>query len=267
MYNEVKAEQSFLTLINAAISHELRNPLNSLIGQMNSMQSYLLNFQQIMHVLKKTKGDQIISRDLVNKLSDIQEGIQKSGQKMFSATKFIDFFVHDILDYTILNKQDKNFTKNFSVLDVREAINEIKEIMMDKIEMKAIQIEEHFRQFDGKFHIKTDIKRLQQVLLNLLSNAIKFTDRLGKIQLIVERMPNGFIRISVVDNGRGIKVKNQDKLFKLFGSIKDERHKINTNGIGLGLVISKLIVTKFGGYIDFVSKHKKGSTFYYTFET
>ena len=59
---------------------------------------------------------------------------------MFSATKFIDFFVHDILDYTILNKQEKNFTKNMIVMDVREAINEIMEIMNDKIEMKAIEI-------------------------------------------------------------------------------------------------------------------------------
>ena len=44
LYSEAKAEQSFLTLINAAISHELRNPLNSLVGQMNSMQSFLLSF-------------------------------------------------------------------------------------------------------------------------------------------------------------------------------------------------------------------------------
>jgi len=105
------------------------------------------------------------------------------------------------------------------------------------------------------------------VLLNLLSNAIKFTDRNGKIQLLVEKLESDFVRISVVDNGKGIKVKNQDKLFKLFGSFKDEKRQINTNGIGLGLVISKLIVNKFNGYIDFVSKHKKGSTFFYTFET
>ena len=106
---------------------------------------------------------------------------------------------------------------------------------------------------------------MQQVLLNLLSNAIKFTDRNGKIQVIVEKLEGQFIRLSVVDNGKGIKIKNQDKLFKLFGSF--ERRGINTNGIGLGLVISKMIVTKFNGYIDFVSKYKKGSTFFYTFET
>lgn len=70
----------------------------------------------------------------------------------------------------------------------------------------------------------------------------------------------------MADNGIGIKKDNQDKLFKLFGSIKDNKKKLNTNGIGLGLVISKLIVEKFGGYIDFISKFKKGSTFFYTFE-
>ena len=63
-----------------------------------------------------------------------------------------------------------------------------------------------------------------------------------------------FVMISITDSGCGIKKKNQDKLFKMFGSIKDQKKKINTNGIGLGLVISKLIVTKFGGIIDFFSK-------------
>ena len=51
LYNEVKAEKSFLTLINAAISHELRNPLNSLIGQINSMQSFFESFSIILHKL------------------------------------------------------------------------------------------------------------------------------------------------------------------------------------------------------------------------
>jgi signal transduction histidine kinase len=70
--------------------------------------------------------------------------------------------------------------------------------------------------------------------------------------------------VSITDSGIGIKKKNQDKIFKMFGSIKDEKKKINTNGIGLGLVISKLIVNKFGGIIDFVSKYHRGSTFFYT---
>jgi K+-sensing histidine kinase KdpD len=52
----------------------------------------------------------------------------------------------------------------------------------------------------------------------------------------------------------------------MFGSIKDESKKINVQGVGLGLVISKLIVNKFDGKIDFISKYKQGSTFFFTFK-
>ena len=79
---------------------------------------------------------------------------------MFSATKFIDFFVHDILDYTVLNKQEKNFTKNLSILDIREVMEELSGIMLDKIEMKAIELHHHYKYFDNKFLVKCDFKRL-----------------------------------------------------------------------------------------------------------
>ena len=97
-------------------------------------------------------------------------------------------------------------------------------------------------------------------MLNIFSNAVKFTDRDGKIMIMTELKNNdmnqSLLRISITDTGIGIKKKNQNKLFKMFGSIKDEKKKINTNGIGLGLVISKLIVNKFDGEIDFFSKYR-----------
>ena len=64
----------------------------------------------------------------------------------------------------------------------------------------------------------------------------------------------------------GIKEIDQNKLFKMFGSIKNEQKKINIQGIGLGLVISKLIVEKFNGKIDFISKYKKGTTFFFSIQ-
>jgi signal transduction histidine kinase len=69
------------------------------------------------------------------------------------------------------------------------------------------------------------------VFLNILSNAAKFTDRKGKIILVFEKIKENnkeVLRISVSDNGAGIKEKDQDKLFMLFGSIKDEKKQINT---------------------------------------
>ena len=53
------------------------------------------------------------------------------------------------------------------------------------------------------------------------------------------------ILIEVEDDGAGIKQEDQGKLFQLFGSMKDKEKKVNTEGIGLGLVISKLIIEKF----------------------
>ena len=69
---------------------------------------------------------------------------------MTSAAKFIDYFVHDILDYTMLNKNAKNFLNNMEVFDIRTCIQEIIEIQEDKIEMKGIRIETTFEDFGDK---------------------------------------------------------------------------------------------------------------------
>ena len=123
-----------------------------------------------------------------------------------------------------------------------------------------------FKGFEDHKLVNTDQKRLQQVLLNLYSNAIKFTQKHGKITILIEKLQM-FVRISVIDKGLGIKLEDQGKMFKLFSSIKDQKRKVNLKGIGLGLVISKMIVKKFNGMIDFISEYEKGTTFYYTFET
>ena len=105
-----------------------------------------------------------------------------------------------------------------------------------------IDVTNLFLNFDGNYLVKTDTKRMQQVLLNLLSNAVKFTQKHGSIVIMVEKQKIGqkeMLRISVTDNGQGIKKKYQSKLFKMFGTFKDTKRGLNTNGIGLGLVISK----------------------------
>ena len=61
------------------------------------------------------------------------------------------------------------------------------------------------------------------------------------------------------DSGIGIKDEDKPKLFKLFGSVKDAKKKINVNGIGLGLVISNMIAQKFNGSIKIDSEYQKGT--------
>ena len=59
---------------------------------------------------------------------------------MGTATKFIDFFIHDMLDYTILSEGTQNFTKNISVFNINDAVNEIIDIMADKVNMKELNV-------------------------------------------------------------------------------------------------------------------------------
>jgi hypothetical protein len=59
---------------------------------------------------------------------------------MISAVKFIDYFVHDILDYTLLNKKDRNFVKDVNIFSIRVAVAEIVSILEDKANMKNIKV-------------------------------------------------------------------------------------------------------------------------------
>ena len=87
---------------------------------------------------------------------------------MASATKFIDFFIHDILDYSILNEGSKNFKKNISVFNVKHAISEIIDTMSDKVEMKDLKVSIQMIGFNTSSHpdaeenllIKSDQKRI-----------------------------------------------------------------------------------------------------------
>ena len=108
--------------------------------------------------------------------------------------------------------------------------------------------------------------------MNLISNAIKFTPKEGRVlvKLTLRETPGSpkseFIDVSVEDNGCGIKETDKDQLFKLFGTIDKTRDRINLKGIGLGLVISKLLVERFDGELTFESEEGKGSDFQFSFK-
>jgi hypothetical protein len=71
-------------------------------------------------------------------IEKIHGGLKVCTKKIVSASKFIDYFVHDMLDYTFLNKGDKNFMKTIELFDIRNTIDEIIEIQEDKMKMKGI---------------------------------------------------------------------------------------------------------------------------------
>ena len=137
-----------------------------------------------------------------------------------------------------------------------------------EVDFLRISDDQHSSIFSHSPVINCDEKRIMQVLINLQSNAIKFTQR-GEIRTTVEIITNNehqkFLKISVIDTGIGIPKKDHNKLFKLFGFLKDNQ-KMNINGIGLGLMISQQIVEQFDGTISFQSEEGVGSCFEFTFK-
>jgi signal transduction histidine kinase len=93
----------------------------------------------------------------------------------------------------------------------------------------------------------------------LYSNAIKFTQN-GTVKISVSIENDEFLKIQIIDTGIGISDENQKNLFKLFGFIKNTSDK-TTNGIGLGLMISKQLVLQYDGSIHCESEFGIGSKF------
>ena len=90
----------------------------------------------------------------------------------------------------------------------------------------------------------------------------------GEVKHIIdieETEEGKFLKCAVKDTGLGIKKKDKDKLFKLYGQIKNNKG-LNENGSGLGLVIIQKIITQFGGTIEYESKYGEGSIFTFTFK-
>jgi len=109
--------------------------------------------------------------------------------------------------------------------------------------------------------IRSDERKVKQVLLNLLSNALKFTPDGGRID-VRAAMRNGMAEISVADTGVGIAPEDQEAIFEEFRQVGTADKKVE--GTGLGLALSRKFIELHGGRIWVKSQSGEGSTFTFT---
>ena len=225
-----QAKSDFL----AMMSHEMRTPLNGIIG----MTAVLL------------------SRHLSEQDRDCVETIRHSGEVLMAV-------IDDVLD---LSKIEAGRLQLESVeLDVAGVIEEAMQVVRTAAARKPLKLVTSVDR-DVPKTVRGDGVRLRQILLNLLSNAIKFTPA-GKIELRASVKPAGYsgyeLFFSVIDEGIGISEAQQRNLFQPFSQAAGHISR-QFGGTGLGLTICKMLVELMGGKIGVTSRLGQGSCFWFT---
>jgi len=223
-----EAKSAFL----AHMSHELRTPLNAIIGF-----SDLLLYG--------------VAGETNNQQRQCLEDILTSGKHLLS-------LINDILDLSKVEAGKIDIRpESLRLADVvDDAVTTVKPMIDESRHELAISIAEDLPPVYG------DRNRLKQILLNLLSNAIKFTPDGGKLSLETSRKGD-FCKVSMVDNGIGIRKEDQTSIFEPFTQL-DTQPGERKQGTGLGLALTKQLVELLGGKIWVESEYGKGSQFSFT---
>lgn len=216
------------------MSHDIRTPMNAIIGFTSLAAAHIDNREQVVDYLKKisTSSQHLLS--LINDVLDMSR-IESGKVSIDKKTVHLPDFIHDIRDILQANVGAKRLSLFMDTLDVEDE------------------------------DIITDPLRLNQILLNVLSNSIKFTPVGGMISLRVQQKktsPKGFAdyEFRVKDNGIGMSEAFQEHIFEQF-SREESATVSKVQGTGLGMAITKSIVDMMGGTIEVKSEPGVGSEF------
>ena len=223
-----EAQSQFIS----TVSHELRSPLTSIKGAMGL-------------VLSKAAGH----------LPEKAEGLLRIAHR--NADRLV-LIINDLLDI-------EKIAAGQMEMDIQET--DITRIVTEAIEASAVNVERFdlsltTEGLDRPVRIETDENRTLQVLFNLLSNAGKFSRAGGRVLVRLDEDVEA-VTVSVVDEGDGIAIEDQGKVFQRFADLANSKRAAN-GGSGLGLNICKAIVERLGGSIGFESAEGVGSRFHFT---
>ena len=212
----------------ALVSHELRSPLNAILGWTTALR-------------RAPRDEQLLDRGL--------EIIERSARMQSQ-------LIEDLMDTA--RAVSGKLKLEVRPMNLAEAIEKAVEVVRPAAEAKAISLDTRLDRNVGQ--ITGDPDRLQQVAWNLLSNAIKFTNEGGRVEVRLERQ-DPYVQISVRDTGQGIKSEFLPYVFDRYQQAGTSGGR-RAAGLGLGLTLVRQLVEMHGGSVAAESRGEgKGATF------
>jgi signal transduction histidine kinase/CheY-like chemotaxis protein len=208
------------------VSHEIRNPMNGLLGLAQTL-----------------KVGDVISEDILKRLR--------------RPSLYLYRFLSNVLDFSKFESGGIRFNK--TVFDPNELIDSIQAMFATEIEQRKLTFSADYRFTKAPFIVSSQ-EAIEMILINLVGNAVKYTPQGGEVRLAILNA-NGSLSISVSDTGVGIPKEEQKKIFKPFEQGKQRSLIHGEKGAGIGLSLVQNGVMQLDGKISLKSEPGNGSVF------
>jgi|GEM_PF-867490 len=239
----------------AGVAHEINNPLSFVS---NNLAVLRRDFRTILDVCqlyeqaaveqdpeeRRRLTEQVRTKASEANLKYITDNLERVFDRTAAGAERINKIVSDMRDFSRLGEAD------WKEVNINDAIDTTTTILLYDIRAKNIQLEKNYQELTP-VHCMSG--RINQVLLNVLTNAIEAAPEGGRITISTQPYEEG-VKIAIEDNGPGMPQENLRKIFEPFFTTKP-------GGSGLGLSISRSIITDHKGRIEVESREGAGTTF------
>ena len=220
----------------SVVSHELRSPLNGIIG--------------IAAMIEKQVTTSTLKRQTLLITN--------------CATRLVEY-VQMMIDLSALRKNNAELKFKSDIVDISKLLDDVCELLRNGIDKHGKPLVKDTVRFSCEYHdsphpkMECDALRITQICTNVIGNALKFTES-GFVRVSTAAVDKNTIAIVCQDTGKGIEASALERIFEPFEQ-EDSSDTRAHGGIGLGLAISRELVRKLGGDVKVTSTPGRGSTF------
>ncbi|NUB03852.1 PAS domain S-box protein, partial [Azospirillum melinis] len=214
----------------ASLSHELRTPMNAVIG-----------FADL--IARESEGPVGTAH-----YRDFAVNIRDSGQHLLE-------LINEILDH--VRAESGQLILDDEPVDLDAAATFAVRLLTPRAARAGIALSAQVA--PAARHLRGDERRIRQILLNLLSNAVKYTPSGGSVSLTADPAPDGGLLLEVRDNGVGIPEQDLDRVLLAYARVATPENR-QTEGAGLGLPLTRRLVELHGGVLTLASRVGQGTT-------